>query len=472
MADVPELRSALGEWAAAAMDATRRDDVKNYTAHELVQVKAWEGVHDAVLAISPPSRRPDLYHQADAGQRPRLRDVQLLRHSGMAQLIESAAFGLPGVDLRRALDEFADAVEGPALEPQTWLLVDADVPDGLAVRVGDYELRSVATDDLERLVPVPSAYEHVGAHSRIDSEFLAGAGFLVRPDEDRRPGGGLWFLFSSRPELEVWRPLITMQLWRPEVLQLEAQWRVEPGRRIDTLFSDISRDIRVYEDEDSYIEIEYHRTGEFEIESTETTSFAAFIDAVDGLIGTILGAPNGRKPDKKTAKRVARFTRAAQHIVRASQRSHERGEAWGEEADEIVLHYVIAMEALLSDEDQLDLSRKVAQRAAALGLNDDWRTAVLRIVKSAYIARSKYAHGDEPHRVDLPELRRVTLAVMLRWLVVQAQLTHGAESTVSAMLDETLLCDARRAELVEKPLATFFTTTPPRLLPRDVGPSS
>jgi hypothetical protein len=152
------------------------------------------------------------------------------------------------------------------------------------------------------------------------------------------------------------------------------------------------------------------------------------------------------------------------------------------ERNEVILHYVVALEALLADEGNLDLSRKVSYRAATLFGTDDERERVARLVKTAYEVRSKYAHGDDLGRdVDLDELRQVARQVVLRWLVLATNRSDGKVSpemgSIPRELDRASLSDAVRRELVLKPLRAFFQEHPPadperRLIdriPRPVG---
>ncbi|MFB8141351.1 hypothetical protein [Streptomyces parvus] len=139
---------------------------------------------------------------------------------------------------------------------------------------------------------------------------------------------------------------------------------------------------------------------------------------------------------------------------------------WEEDADEVTLHYVIAMEALLADEGQTDLSRKVKQRAAALWMTDPLRIQVAEVVGKAYTRRSKYAHGDDTRDIDAKELemlRRVAHGVMLRWLVT----TVPTGLDLPLELDKTLLSDTARAAVVMEPLRAFFDVASPALLPSD-----
>lgn len=140
----------------------------------------------------------------------------------------------------------------------------------------------------------------------------------------------------------------------------------------------------------------------------------------------------------------------------------------------MVLHYVIALEALLADEDNLDLSRKVTYRAATLFGTDDERERVAMLVKTAYDVRSKYAHGDDIDKdVDLDELRQAARQVILRWLILATSRPNGdtptETRTIPAELDRASLADTIRRDAVLKPLRAFFEANPPSDPPHDLA---
>lgn len=93
--------------------------------------------------------------------------------------------------------------------------------------------------------------------------------------------------------------------------------------------------------------------------------------------------------------------RIAELFLTAGEDAHGEGEVLSEFNAAAVLHYVIAIGALLTgdDSDKSELTRKVVQRAAVLaGTNDEDRRFGAALVLDAYRARSSYAHGGEPGR--------------------------------------------------------------------------
>src|SRR5262249_28882410 len=145
-----------------------------------------------------------------------------------------------------------------------------------------------------------------------------------------------------------------------------------------------------------------HRKQGVTVTEQELPAFTAFTVSITERAQRVLAHnPPGlsknasAKPRPKLARRLER---AGQHLVRAAHRTYgpaHHHEVSAYERHEVVLHYVIALEALLADEDNLDLSRKVTYRAATLFGTDDERERVAMLVKTAYDVRSKYAHGDD-----------------------------------------------------------------------------
>ena len=123
-----------------------------------------------------------------------------------------------------------------------------------------------------------------------------------------------------------------------------------------------------------------------------------------------------------------------------------------------VLHYVIALEAVLAgnEKDKTELTRKVVQRAAILaGIDDSDRLAVAATVRAAYGARSAYAHGSEPTNIDLPGLRRVVRDCVLARLILGDPISD--DFPLAALADNALLDHVLLADQVRGPISAFWT---------------
>ncbi|MGW5557628.1 hypothetical protein ACWER9_10445 [Micromonospora sp. NPDC003944] len=111
----------------------------------------------------------------------------------------------------------------------------------------------------------------------------------------------------------------------------------------------------------------------------------------------------------------------------------------------------VTLEALLAsaDSDHEGIGRKISQRAAVLANQDDnSRLAVRDIIKSAYSARSAFAHGSgRTRQVDHALLTSTVKIIIRRWLALAAY--HGAKR-VAALLDDALLSTTVRDGLMHE----------------------
>ena len=143
------------------------------------------------------------------------------------------------------------------------------------------------------------------------------------------------------------------------------------------------------------------------------------------------------------------------------------------ETDELLLDYVIALEALLIspvDKDHKSIGKNIRSRAAALFLTPAEQNRTETLVKKAYDDRSTYVHGgviedetEEKKLEALRTLRLLTLQIFLRWLI----LTPSDTKDLTTLLDAAEVPDHMRA--IEQPLRDFFTATPPRARPADIA---
>ncbi|MGW2640037.1 hypothetical protein [Streptomyces sp. NPDC001348] len=269
----------------------------------------------------------------------------------------------------------------------------------------------------------------------------------------------------TRPELHHWRPLFILLLWRSDVAcHMDAWFVVERGRRIDRRSGAVPRTMDIFVNEHGEeVEVERRQEGLYKVSQEEVPRFLTFCNAVDSLIDMVLADTS-----KAGRKRARRLERAAKHLLRASHRTQVDGSIWEEEADEITLQYVIAMEALLTGDGNSGVAQKIKQRAAMLWMTDETREGVLDMVSTSYDSRSKYAHGDDTREdvQHLHGLRKLATNVTLRRLITAA----AAGPDLGKRLDEALISDAVRRNVVTDPLTAFYTRTPPRQNPPDLAP--
>jgi hypothetical protein len=161
---------------------------------------------------------------------------------------------------------------------------------------------------------------------------------------------------------------------------------------------------------------------------------------------------------KGSKERAARLRRVAEHFLTASEEAHGEGEVLSEFNADAVLHYVIALEAVLAggDSDKSDLTRKVVQRAAILaGTDDQTRLKTADTVRAAYVARSAYAHGSEPKKIDLPSLRQVVRSCILARLIL-GDPTHSGIA-LSDLADSALVDHSSLENAVRQPIRDFWS---------------
>lgn len=479
MKNAPDLATCLHAWFNEVRQAGISFESGAALVNTMTRYPAWSSVRAAVQVTAPLTVRPDLY--TSEGQ---LRDVTLLGMTGLARAAQAITNGLPvddqccpwsyqhSNDLQAGtvVAEFVTFCKSPLAIPEDWLLLDAQIPAGTLVSVGGYSLKSAAAEDLRQLLALPTARAvcAVLEPPEMDPKFLDGAAFLCRED----PHGGLvhglrWPLMDlpTRPELHHWRPLFILLLWRGDVVcHMDAWFAVERGRRIDRQCGAVPWKMDIFVDEDGEeVEVERREEGLYEVLQEEVPRFSTFCSAVDSLIDVVLADTS-----KAGKKRARRLERAAKHLVRASHRTQVDGSVWEEEADEITLQYVIAMEALLTGDGNSGIVQKIKQRAAILWMTDETRGRVLEMVSTSYDSRSKYAHGDDTREdvQHLHRLRKLAANVTLRWLITAA----AAGPDLGKRLDEALTSDAVRRNVVTDPLTAFFTRTPPRQNPPDLAP--
>lgn len=103
--------------------------------------------------------------------------------------------------------------------------------------------------------------------------------------------------------------------------------------------------------------------------------------------------------------------------------------------------------------DRSDFIRKVSQRAAVLAVdNDAERLEIGQLVRDAYNARSAYAHGSEPSKIDLAELRGVVRRCILTRLILGDPTPAGP---LHVLADRALLSHDELQSQIRRPFDEF-----------------
>ncbi|MFJ2264607.1 hypothetical protein ACIOKD_41175 [Streptomyces sp. NPDC087844] len=476
------LCEALVAWFRAVAAGPKDAQGSGEMVQRLGEHPLWEKVRQEVGALAPHDRRPDLYGgtilRSKGGTRrgpAKLSNRRLLGTSGLAEAARAASRGEGGFDPDEVAKEFAALVTGPALTGEDWLLMDADLPEGCSVQVGEWTLERVNPQRLAELRPTGV----LGRFRRfdLDSDLLDGAAFLHRETAWRRTGTVLpWPLLHARPQVRFAVPQSVLGLWACEPVHLDAIYYRENGRQAVREFGSVPVEEQSSDGENFW---ESRVDGPYRVEPAELVAFMKFI-AVAGELMTTAAAEltTARKPaDRKPSPRAQRLARATEHLVQATHATYGGDYVRHGMLDELVTHYVIALEALLAGGDSEGLTRRVGQRAAALHLTDDIRTDAEDLVRRAYATRSIYAHGAPPPakekdrfpESDLLRLRQLTYRVLLRWLVLWApDEKDRPQLHQHQLLDRSLISRQVASKKIEEPLRRFYAATPPADLPADV----
>ncbi|MFH8582254.1 hypothetical protein [Streptomyces zaomyceticus] len=428
----------------------------------------WGALEEAVAAAAPRDEHPDLYAKVDGDWIPSYRT--LLGESGLGEATRLVAQDA-AVPVSDVVDSFVAFCTHRAPVPERWLLLNATFPHGTRIPLGRHTLQTFTPEELLQRIPMPAL--HGLKPGGLDLGLIAGAPFLHVPDPDRfvtrRP---TWFDFTGpRAEAQHWHALLPLMLWDSRLLRVDSVFTVQRGRRFDLNPAAIPLAIRSYPDHHGrQQEFEVYDTGEFHVPATDLPALTAFCAAISAKIDAIMaGVTHEQRIPRLRARRLER---AARHLLSAYQRTPADYGIWEVEADELHLDYVIALEALLiSPKDKNEgIAHTIRSRAAALFLTDAGQERTENLVRDAYKARSTYVHGDvikdqtEQEKLkELRALRRLTLQVILRWLV----LTSADTDDLAPLLDAAAQ-GIGREEHIGQPLRAFFATTPPRVRPADI----
>jgi hypothetical protein len=440
-------RDRLGGDVAADMHV--RPGVDEFAAilMELPAAKSVDSVAlDAAVASRYLVRKPRQGGEGRAAGR--AMTARALVETGVAGLLLSGE----RVDAAVLAAELSGYLAGPAVSVWDYAIIDADIwLSGAVPLIEGWELLTPSKQELSQLVGVPSAARYVGRQRSFNLDLYGGLAMLRRKAPGGKPVGGLLISFDFRPPAHaLWQPLLALSLYQNPVVHLWARYTVEPGRRVDVRFD------HVYTEPwtpDGVIETEVVRKGDYRIGTNSEEELRGFLAHFVPMLEAAMAQP--ARPTKASRELAARLRRIAEHFLTASEEAHGEGEVLSEDNADAVLHYVIALEAVLAggESDKTELTRKVVQRAAILaGVDDQDRQAIAATVRAAYASRSAYAHGSEPDEIDLPALRRVVRDCMLARLILGDPSLDGeslAQLADAALLDHSLLADRVRGPILE-----------------------
>ncbi|MFC8728219.1 hypothetical protein [Streptomyces bacillaris] len=462
------LREAVLSWLEHAHHLSPHPHA--ITDEALTDLVEWEALEEAVSTAAPRDEHPDLYTKINGDRILNYRT--LLGESGLGAATRLIAQGTD-VPESEVADSFVAFCAHPAPVPERWLLLNGDFPRGTRIRLGQYTLQTFTEDALRQVIPMPTV-EGLKPGG-LDLGLVADAPFLHIPEPDRKVSRRpTWSDFTGpRAETQHWQALLPLMLWDEELLRVESVFTVQRGRSFDLRPTAVPTTLHTYLDpQGRQNEAEVRETGTFHVPPTSAEALTAFCAAISAKIDAVMAGVTHKRNIVK--RRARRLERAARHLLAAYQRTYHDNGVWPVETDELLLDYVIALEALLIspvDKDHKSIGRNIRSRAAALFLTPAEQNRTEALVKKAYEDRSTYVHGgviadetEEKKLEVLRTLRLLTLQIFLRWLVLTPSDTDDLTDLLDAAAE-----GPDHARVVEQPLRDFFTATPPRARPADIA---
>ncbi len=356
----------------------------------------------AAAALFPGKNSPN-YHASE-----------ILRRSGFYNAILDGAGGTPSWNVisRRIIPH--------KVKITTMLLLDLCWFPQRQFRIAGYDAKRHSRDQIRHLGPGYVVTEAFYKRDLLDPEWFSQQWFLEKSrTRVEKPG---WLTAEWPRDIALddhWQPLLILGLYSPVCLQIPViadnhkNWELAVRK-----FSHPQVDI-VGEDQD---EVPYYL---YKVTDGEWSVFQKFCGLMESGLATCHVWP--------------RIRIAARRFLRATFLSHYDGEAWaGDDADDVLLQYVFALEALVNTGDREAISEKIAVRAALLtGRDDEERLEMRKVVKAAYSDRSRLAHGASGGEADLPRLRDVSRRAIAVAIGIAA--TCGSEKKFTELVEQVLV---------------------------------
>ena len=331
---------------------------------------------------------------------------------GLAGALMAAA----DFDESNVVESLEGYLAGPGIGRVHVVGIDADLVLTAPLQIERWELIRADAATFSAMSPFPA----LAAFQRQrlwDPERWSGMALLRRPT-DKPPVTGLMLKMPRPyPEWDAWLPLTVLALAQPDVVTMWSEHDVEPGRWGIELMNEVWYDYRTYglpgEEED------YEQIGASSIGVTPVNEviFRKQVEAISAY----LPADPGPNAKGRPLQRYNRVKRASQRLLAAGKHAVGSATPWDEvRAMDSLIHYVVALEALLAKEGETtEISRRIAQRAAVVaGTSDSDRLRIEAEIRKVYSLRSKVLHGiADPAAADLETLRAIVRRVLLARLV-------------------------------------------------------
>jgi hypothetical protein len=259
-------------------------------------------------------------------------------------------------------------------------------------RIAGYVVKRHSTEEIRQLGPGFEVTESFYRRERLDPEWYSQQWFLEKTENAMKKPGTLTAHLGGDIVLDDhWQPLLILSLYSPVCFDVPVV--VENEQNWDLAIRKFSHPhVNIVGDEEGQEEVPYRL---YEVEERQWSAFQQFTRRIESGLSVSHG--------------WARIRVAARRLLRATFLSDQYGDAWaGDDADDVLLQYVFALEALLNTGGEA-ISEKIALRTALLvGRTDEERIGIRRLVRAAYASRSALVHrGESGGEVDLPQLRNI-----------------------------------------------------------------
>ena len=243
-------------------------------------------------------------------------------------------------------------------------------------RIGQYAVKKHSGEEIRQLGSGYDVTEAFYRRERLDPEWFSRQWFLEKSHTRFKKPATFTLEFPRDVVLDDhWQPVLILCLYSPVCLQVPVV--VENQQDWELALRKFSHPQVDYVGEGPD-EVPYRL---YKVEEREWSAFRKFCARMEAGLTICQDWP--------------RVKIAARRFLRATFLSTYDANAWaGDDADDVLLQYVFALEALLNTGDREAISEKVAVRTALLAArNDDERLGMRRVVKGAYAGRSNLAHG-------------------------------------------------------------------------------
>ena len=410
------------------------------------QVAGWPETHAVNETAASVARAHDYLHYEGDGSETddrwgRRLNRRNLRALGVADLLREPA--IPD----RFVADLAGYLAGPAISSERLVVIDADLPLREKHEVAGWQLAQATTAELNAITPLPSTQRF--AADPWDPALRNGgccvlrrtSGDLVARNPSFFPRELLSNLFEPELTIPAWEPLLLLNLAQPERVIVAAEYEIEPGRMVERTRGTGLDLLPAGYDEN----VEEPGWGPCRLDETEMVDLLSFTDTMSPLLSRWQAWKQYPRADQKRARSASdRLRRSANRFLALGRRLGANSDVLYErDRAEIVFWYVSALENLMITEGpDGDFTRKVSQRAAALiGIDDDERLKIRRVITQAYTVRSKVAHGDLPpdtHLRTLPRRLHTCLRRAFRNLIILGPLFDVATDCDDALLSVTV----------------------------------